>query len=80
MNVAKFLERTFNAIDLDDDRNFLDGDQLAIFRAVCNAMASQKMELSPESYDSSIVFSFEDGSSLVLDNPRQAAYCAAIRV
>lgn len=80
MTIAEILENLFNTIEFNDEYDVLDHEQLKMFRKICEETATRVIEISPESADPSLGFTFEDGSSLILDNPRQECYCAAVRV
>lgn len=60
-----------------DERGFYGEGWYALIKKARNE-AIREEEESPESYDSTIILTFEDGSTLRVDNPRQACYSGSI--
>lgn len=83
MTIAKENFNYFESLPCDleyEDRK--DYDQLGVFLADVSHEAVSMVETCPESVDSSIDFTFKDGSHLVLNNPRQweyPAFCEYVR-
>lgn len=76
MTIAKKLYNEYYILPRDE-RGFYGEGWYALIKKARNE-AIREEEESPESYDSTIILTFEDGSTLRVDNPRQACYSGSI--
>lgn len=76
MTIAEKVYREFYVLPRDE-RGFYGEGWYALIKKARNE-AIREEEESPESYDSTIILTFEDGSTLRVDNPRQACYSGSI--
>lgn len=72
MTIAKKLYTEYYTLPRDE-RGFYGEGWYALIKKARNE-AIREEEESPESYDPTIILTFEDGSTLRVDNPRQACY------
>lgn len=72
MTIAKKLYNEYYILPRDERGFYGEGWYALIKRARNEAIREE--EESPESYDPTIILTFEDGSTLRVDNPRQACY------
>lgn len=78
MTIAKYFINRFNRIETDEN-GFLDYDFLKQFRKSLYKYSIDIFddnEYGSYSYDSSLTFTFKDGSKLYLANPKQEAFFA----
>lgn len=74
MTIAEKLYREFNLIDRDD-QYFCNSELLAGFINRCEWNAAEiKYPYGNDSYDSTVTYVFNDGSSLTVSNPSQVSY------
>lgn len=78
MNISEQVGFILNKIDTDQDGFKLGGWQEAV--ASAREMAIEIRIDCPDSYDSTEELLFEDGSRLLINNPRQAAFAGESRV
>lgn len=79
--IAKCFERMFERIPYAKGGygRAIDWDSLSAFLQRVEGEAVSVEKSCPESYDSSVRYTFTDGSTLFVANPRQAEYAAFVR-
>ena len=80
MTIAGRFMREFRLIPRDPETCRADAELLAGFRARLRHAAVTKLPTDSRSYDPTETYVFADGSRAMLDNPRQAAFHAALRI
>ena len=78
-SMAAILQARFNAIPRSAD-NYCFVTQLDEFLSTCRKLCAVSAYEDPRSCDSTIFFSFDDGSRLDVENPKQTVYPALAKV
>lgn len=74
MTIAETFVEKFRLIDWIDEDNRFDDCQLAEFRKELRQARTKCVSECPESYDSSLIYTFSDGSKAKFGNPNQSAF------
>lgn len=78
MTIAESIINEYNALSCDES-GFYGDDWYALIKEARNEAVEEEEEC-PESYDSSLILTFEDGSSIYVGNPKQYCYDGFIRL
>lgn len=79
-NKAQTMVLLFNNLPTTSDGSFIEYYHFYEFKVLARKNAIQIEKLGLDSFDSSLIYSFDDGSRLFLANPRQEAFRAFCRV
>ena len=74
--IAERFHFGFSVCRQYDDDGKINESFLDFFKGRAKEWAAEMEIECPESFDSTIIFKFKDGSQLALSNPQQAAFCA----
>lgn len=79
MNIAEEIKNVFETLELDEG-GFIEWEALSNFRKELKERSLMIYETHPESSDSTRIYTFEDGSGIVLDNPIQDCFAASCSI
>ena len=78
MTIAENIMNEYNALSCNEDGFY--GEEWYSLIKKARTEAVNEEEECPESCDSSIILTFEDGSSIYVGNPKQSCYDGFIRL
>lgn len=74
MNIAEKFHKELSAVEIKED-GFKEEQWESIVKKAKEAAKRLDWPYGVDSYDSSIELSFEDGSKILIHNPKQSAFC-----
>ena len=74
--IAERMKEIWDRIPYDYENNAIDEKGLSRFRETLKINRKEVKEDCPQSYDSSLTYTFKDGSKARLGNPHQSAFTA----
>lgn len=78
MTIAETIYNEYNSLPCEENGFYGEGWYKLIKKARNEAVNEE--EESPESYDSSLILTFKDGSTVYVGNPKQYCYDGFIRL